>query len=235
MRPRHYCRGDRVLSLFHPGLTNSPNLVGMPALNSREIRPMTIEPRLAEAFGLPKDTGADALVAHARAQAKAAGALRGALGLAADADLAKAAEDAKAGLAAMRSQLKLAEDAGLEAIVTAAQGLGGGAATDAVIAAMQAELIELRQDKIRDRVDKLCEEGKVLPAQREEYVALATENPALFERMAAKLAPKFGNGGTAGNPPPADRLTDDERAVAHAMSIPEDKFLAARRALGQEG
>ena len=219
-------KAGRVLWVHSVGLTNTPNLTGLVAINSRlaqqtEPVPMTLEQRLAEALGLPADTAADTLVAHA-------------------ADLAQAAKAAAPHLAAMRQHLKLGADAGVDAIATAAQALAAPHPGEYVPMASYTALVERTAaletaragELAAQAVDSATEAGKLTPAERDWALGYARQDPDGFAAHVKGRPVLVSPGIMPAVEPPPDALSEEERLVAMRMGIPEDRFLASRRGEG---
>ncbi|MFD2676070.1 phage protease [Camelimonas lactis] len=112
--------------------------------------------------------------------------------------------------------------------------------TVAALGAAQADIAQRDADALTARctalVDGAIKDGRLVPAAREQYLALASASydatKAAIEAMPV-IAPKTSGEGQAGDPDPAQlggQLTDAERAVARNMGLSVEAYLAARGA-----
>lgn len=178
-----------VVALRRAALTNRPAL-DLPALASEHTQGEGMDySKIAQALGLGADATEDQILAA----------------------LAKltSATAAASELAKVRTGLKLGADADGEAILTAiaAQSVGGDA-TEAVVA-LQTRLntveTALASDRASAKVDGMIKAGKIAPAARTVYLAIASETPARFDEL-MKDAPVILKPGTA--------LASDENRLA---------------------
>jgi len=113
--------------------------------------------------------------------------------------------------------------------------------TVAALSAAQADIAKRDQDALTARcatlIDGAIAEGRLVPAVREQYVALASANfdatEAAIKAMPVIAPKKNGEGKSAAGNDPAQLgalLTDAERLVARNMGLSEEAFLAARGA-----
>lgn len=204
-----------VRAILRGGLTNSPNL-DLAAVASQDIdHPQGKEMNLtaiASALALGEAaTEADILGAITALQATASG-------LATVAQAAGLAADAVAG--------------DIVTAVSAARSAGG--ATETIIT-MQAQLNELRAevgaDKAVAAVDAAIAAGKIIPAAREDFIALHSSDPERFASIVGKAPVLVGAGVTLRVKPEttADELDEQELAVASQLGLTEAEFKAAKQ------
>lgn len=206
-----------VTRILRAGLTNTPNLVlGAVASEQETGEPMDLS-KIAQALGLAEDATLEQIL-EAIAATKSA----------VNSELGKVAT--AAGLAINSSVDAIA--AGIASLKQKADAAGNG--TDALVA-VQSELNELKAGLAkRDataKVDQAIKDGKVVPAAREQFIALASENPARFDAIVSASPVIIAPGGKLPTPPNTDPnvLSDEEKAVCSATGISEEDFLAAKK------
>ncbi|WP_167525397.1 phage protease [Roseomonas genomospecies 6] len=243
-------KGDRAVTrIIGAGLVNRPALSQLSALASSQGD--TMDPVLKavlDALGCPPNADqATALAAVATLKAGTApAALCSAVGVAADATPDQIVASVKT--------LKAAAD-GVKAIAAAA-GLGADATADQIAAsvktlktnataatlletqvtALAAKVQALEGDKLGAEVDKVIAEGKFVPAQRADLLALAAADKAAFDRLTANAVPVLKAGEQGGVKPAPGELSAEDKAVCAAMGLSAEDFkksLAAQS--GKEG
>lgn len=209
----------QVTRILRAGLTNTPNLVLGAVASEQEPGEETLDlKQIAQALGLAEDATLEQIL-------EAIAAMKGAV----NSELGKVAT--AAGLALNSSVDAIV--AGVTSIKAKADTAGNG--TDALVA-VQSELNQLKGDLAkRDataKVDQAIKDGKVVPAARDQFIALASENPARFDAIIGAQPVIVAPGGKGGaTPPNADPnvLTDEEKAVCSATGISEADYLKQKK------
>ncbi len=221
----------RVSSVINAGLTNTPNLelaavasAGAHLFTEEEDDTMNLK-AIASALGLGDDADEAAIlaaIAASKAKGDALAATASALGVTLGDDVTAVATAATA--------LKTAADAGkpdpskFVPIETVASLQTGLASANARLDAMAAK------DR-QSRIDAAVAEGRLTPALVE-HAKTITDDTALASFLAALPATSLGKSSIDGGEKPGSGdgdLTADERAVATAMGMTEEEFLAAKK------
>jgi phage I-like protein len=221
-------KAGNVLDLPRASLTNTPNLLGMAALNAKEnetendMDPLNaLLTKLRTLLGLPDTADADAVLAKVKAEcgddgSSAMQSIALAVGLAKDAGtdtVLASVKSLKAGtaLSSIAKAAGLKEDSGEAAIVAAITTLAAGV-PDAV-KALQAELTTVTtrlnaaltmsaSEKATAFVDNAIKAGVVgVKPLRDHYIARHAADPANVEKEIGSL-PKLGPSGVPQIPPP---------------------------------
>lgn len=219
-----------VTRLVRAGLTNSPAL-DLPALahvrgavagEDPDMKTLTLSgtalAALATAFAVKPEELDEAKVLAGLA----------ALTTARDAD-------AKA-LAAVRSQLKLADTADEGAVLAALQSASGAAEPDpskfvpkAGYDEVAARLSVLEAARVTGMVDDAVKAGKIPPSMRDWALALGKSDEAALAQYIENVVPLAAGATIQGNPKPErGKLSDEERAMCAATGVTEAEFLASR-------
>lgn len=220
-----------VLDLPRASLTNTPNLRGMPALNSEDTDPMDLLAQLRQLLGLGEAADAPAVVAKVKDICGTSTAMQ---------SIAKAAG--------------LEPGATGETILNAVTTLAGAAKANGAetIAALQSEIKEIggklsaalnaaATEKATAFIDGAIREGRVgVKPMREHYIArhAASADGAAGVEKEINALPKLGPGATLQVEPPAPKdgtvaLNAAQQEAARLLGIkPEDyaKTLAAETA-----
>lgn len=217
-------------SVINAGLTNTPNFdllavaSSMPGSTEEEDDTMNLK-AIASALGLGDDADEAAIlaaIAASKAKGDALAATASALGVTLGDDVTAVATAATA--------LKTAADAGkpdpakFVPIETVASLQTGLASANARLDAMAAK------DR-QSRIDAAVAEGRLTPALVE-HAKTITDDTALASFLAALPATSLGKSSIDGGEKPGSGdgdLTADERAVATAMGMTEEEFLAAKK------
>jgi phage I-like protein len=202
----------RITAVLRASLVNTPNLRGIAALNTETG--MTLAERLAETLGLDAGAGEDAIlaaVARLRDGPALHSEIAAALGL-----------DGTADRAAL-----------IGAAAAAAKGKAAVAALQSEIAGLAARLeAQTRAASVRF-VDAAIVAGRVgVRPLRDHYIARHMADPEAVAREFAALPVMPGSEATAAPPPGKGTvaLNDAERAVARALGVSDEAFIAARAA-----
>jgi hypothetical protein len=157
--------------------------------------------------------------------------------LAAIAEL-KSAKDGTTALASAVSAtalaLGLAADAAVDAVTAEAKKLKAASVGDGTaLAAVQTELNELKAGfALRDataKVDAAVKAGKIVPAARDSFLALAQENPARFDAIVGAQPAVVTPGIVEKDIPDNVALTAEEKSVAVAMGLDEAAMLETKK------
>lgn len=242
---------DRVVKrVAGAALTNDPALF-MPAIASAShTQEDNMKPEeLRKLLGLPPEATAEQVQTAAKAAAAAVPALAAltkALGLedgvAGDQALAtlKAGTDALAGVAAAVGLDKTATTDEILAAVKAKTG-GGNSAPDPAAFVPRSEFVQIAtqlktlqdsgvEEKATAAVDAVIAEGKITPASRDHYLAMAKSDLKQFESLAQTLPVIVQPGriqDLAGNPSRRDKdapLTKEELAVCRNTGIDPKQY-----------
>lgn len=207
-----YDKAGRVTKLLRASLTNTPNLV-LGALASEQGDTMDLT-KLAQALGLGADATMDQIL-EAVANLKTA---------------AHTAMNSERTALATALGIDAASDAA--AILAAATALKAKSGDGAAIVALQSEVNTLKAERAKEqaeaKVDAAVTAGKINPAAREHFLALAAENPAQFDKIVgatpaivapgAKVSGKGADGDIA--------LTAEQKALCSQMGWNEADYLA---------
>jgi len=221
----HIQRGtDRVLKIINAGLTNTPNLdlaAVASATPGKDPDQMNMS-RIAEALGLSADASEEevlrAIAAMSTAK-KAMTAVASAIDLAVDADGAAVA----GAVAALRTRADAGPDPAKYVPIDAVNAL------QATMSDLKAQIDVIEQERVASAVDAAIAQGKLIPAQRDWAVGLATSNAAAFATF-VENQPVLVRPGTemaeGGKPAAkAERLTAEQQAVCSALGLDEAVFL----------
>ena len=250
----HYDRNRTVTRLLNAGLTNDPALF-MPALASAQIFNTETgdesdmnKDELKKALGLADDATDEQIQAAVTAGATAVtnlAALTAAIGLAE----ATTGEQLVAAATAMvdtrgdiAEALGLAKTAQPEEILSTAKAKASATAPDATAFVPRAEfdaaVAQLKtlqdtgdEEKATAAVDAEIAAGKITPASRDHFLAMAKANLDDFHAM-AKTLPVIVSPDKIVQPGPVDPdtpLNDTEKAVCKAMGITEEKYKESRK------
>jgi len=224
-------KAGEVVRIMRAALTNNPAIHELPALAKTQETgnlTMTEEERkaLAKQLGLSEDATVEQIMAMATKQAAAAA----------------TAEEATALNAVTCSALDLAGNASADDISSAITGLQAvkkPAADEFVdMATHQALAKDFKTlqdstavDKADDAVEKAMASGKVTPAQKDWAIAYATKDLKAFNDF-VEIAPQIVDPAASANQGDtktlATKLTDDEKAMASALNVSEEDFLATK-------
>lgn len=208
-----------VTRILRAGLTNSPNLelAAVAAEQSQEQEDVKLHELVAGALGL-QATATEAEISTALTVAVNAAAELTTIRAAAK---AKDGDDAEAVITAIQSQAQV-DPARYVPIET--------------FTAVNAELAKLRgstsTDAAEAAVNKLIEEGKLLPATKAWALGYAWQDLTAFNTYAATLSPIVTAGETgkgAGAPDKTAQLSDAEKAVCATMGWDEATYLAGKK------
>lgn len=102
------------------------------------------------------------------------------------------------------------------------------------VIALQTQLNALQDDRAREKaetaVDRLIEQGRLIPALRDWAIAQHTADPAKFEEFAGKAPVVLEPGeGQRGKEAAEVTLTAEDKAVCAQMGLAEDVYLAAKK------
>ncbi len=230
-------KAGNILALLRASLTNTPNLIGMAALNSQTENDMDLLQQLRTVLGLGDDAGADAVVAKIKGMGDgtAMHSIALAAGLAQDASQETVLATVKAlkagaALASIAKAAGLKEDADAPAIVAAVTALA--AQTPDQVKALQTELAsvttrlntaleETRKDKATAFVDGEIDRGRVgLKPMRDHYIARHAASPqaAADVEKEVKAMPILQPGELLSTLPPAQSQNDSTNPVTLAAA-----------------
>lgn len=247
-----------VLRIVGAGLTNMPNL-DIPAIASQTITGETMDPeellkQIRAALDLAADAKVEAIAAHCQQLTAGAKTVAKLLALPETTPPAQLATAAQAAVATLATTLKLAGDATLPALATAAQQLGTQLATASqgtnqvdltkyvpmdVHLAVASQLTELQKtsatNEVTTSVDQAIKDGKLMPAMKEWGLALASQNLGAFKDYVAKapvLVATASQQPAAALGAPANgqqgKLTDEELAVANQLGQTAEQYLKTK-------
>ncbi|WP_054310506.1 phage protease [Mesorhizobium sp. 1M-11] len=214
----------RVLQLLRASLTNDPNLT-LTALHSKTTNgDPSMDEELRKALGLPETADQAAILAAVTSAHSASTAM---------ATIAKAAG--------------LAENAGADDIVTAIQERAGDDDEDAEKAELREQVKELNtrlttevttnaKKRAEAFVEKAIEDGKLVPALRERFIARHMKDPADVEAE-IKLMPSLHSGGLGKRRSiegDADGLSDTDATVCEMMGLDPKEFAKTAAAIQKE-
>jgi phage I-like protein len=247
-----------VLAMPRASLVNTPNLRGMPALNSENVPMDQLLAALRKLLNLPDTADEAAVLAKVKDACGGATAMQSiakAAGLAESADTATVLSTVatlKAGTAlqSIAKAAGLKDDADAPSIVTAITTLASGAAGDAAktIVALQSELKDigtrlttvLTAAATKDAtafVDGAIKEGRVgVKPMREHYISMHAADPARVEKEINAM-PKLGPSGALQTAPEVKdgqvSLNAEQLAIAKLIGTSPEayaKTLASERA-----
>lgn len=213
-----------VTRIVNAGLTNSPNLE-LPALASQEVGATSGETMktiflatLAASLALDAGTATEALVLAAIDQLKSVGAAN------------------VAALAAIASDLGLADDAATETVLAAVTAAKAGGAPDptkyvpkAGFDDVSARLAKIESERVLASVDAAVVAGKLPPTLKAWAIALGQKDEAALAAYLSTV-PAFAGGKLLdGKPvPEKGKLTEEEKVICSMTGLPEADFLKTR-------
>jgi len=212
----------RVSRLINVGLTNSPAVDGLARL-AASIQPSNQDPEmdltaLAAIYGLP----ADATLAQIEAAAKAR---------------QTALSTAEGNLTALRTAAGVAADAdhtaALSAVATLKTVSASDQATATLMANMQADIVRLTGERHERIVDDATKAGKILPAQRQDFLDLLKTNEASALSIISKAKAVLTPGQDITTQPEDGKVTAlsvEQKAAARAIGVSEEAYLATLKA-----
>lgn len=222
-----HAKDGTVRGILRAGLTNNPNLQ-LPAVASQAD--ITDFNPADEGLSMSLTAIAAALgLGEAASEADCLGAITALQGQA-------------TGLATVAQAAGLQADAVAGDVVTAISAFKADGKPDPAkwvpaetVTAIQSQLTELQagitKDKAEIAVDAAIAAGKVVPALRDHFIAVASANPGQFAEFEAKTPVILAAGLK-----PAGKVTDDavvltaeDRQVMASMEITEEAFLAAKK------
>jgi len=211
----------RLHQILRASLTNDPNLTSLTALHHRTGGP-SMDEDMRKALGLPETaTQAEILAAVTRSL------------------------NAASALATIATAAGLAEGATSEEIVTALQSRGGG---DGEVAELRGQVRELNARlttavteaatvRATTFVDRAIEEGKLVPALRDRYIARHIKEPADVEAE-VKLMPSLHAGGLGHRRQieieDGDNLAGADAEVVEMMGLDPKAYAAQAKAMSKE-
>lgn len=163
-----HTKSGQVLAILRASLTNTPNL-DLPALASEQTTGDDMDySKIAQALGLGAEATEEqilAAIANFNKQTTAAS------------ELTK-----------VRQHLKLGDDADGTAVITAiaAQAKSGSAEPNEAVIALQSEVNDLKAKEIGREVDGHIKAGRIAPASRDDFIALASSDRARFDSIVGK-------------------------------------------------
>jgi phage I-like protein len=222
-----YNSQGEILALMRAGLTNKPNLPALTAINAstttttqEEEMSQTLQvvlQRLAALFGLPADADGDTVIVAANTTLESE-------------------KIHRTQISALRTKLKLANDANAEQIFVAAQATASVDPTKFVpietYTAAASKLEQIQRTESARAVDAAIESGKIVPANRDWAIAYHSSNPEGFAQFVGKQTSivKSGEETRERGTGAATSLTETEIAICAQTGVTEEQFLKTKNA-----
>lgn len=236
-------KAGNIMRLLRASLTNTPNLVGMAALNAQETSEMDLLAQLRQALGLGDTADETAVITKIKglnAGGTAMQSISTAFGLAADATgetVLNTAKKAGEALASIAKAAGLANASDPAAIVTAVEKLAGGVPDQ--VKALQSELTSVTTrlnavletsatDRATTFIDGEIKKGRVgVTGLREHYIARHSASPEGAAAVVKEISafPIVPPGAMLTPLPPEKReLANDPVALAAAATAHQKKL-----------
>lgn len=220
-------KGREILAIPRASLVNRPNLQGMTALHHQESETMEFQEFVAKLVGLKPDASEDDIRTELNARLEGSN------------------DELQSQMGEIGVALGCADGAKAADILAAAKTAGADTGKDATIVALQSTVAELsatvtslqdgsKKSSAEAFVDGAIKDLRVgVQANRDKYIALHQQDPAMAEELINGL-PKLAQSGTTILPPaPKDgqvSLNSEESSVATQLGLSAEEFAKAEEA-----